>query len=118
MAKELYVGGLSVKVTEEDLRRLFSVAGTVTSVHMIVDPVTGEFKRCAYVRMAAGADLKDVVETLDGALLGERVITVAIARPQKPVSGGRTVTERRNPTAPRKPAEPDFPPGRPRRGRR
>jgi RNA recognition motif-containing protein len=84
MAKELYVGHISENASEEDVRKLFSVMGTVTSVHLIVDPDTGEFKRCGYVRMESGIDLKEVVETLDGALLIDRVITVSVARPQKP----------------------------------
>lgn len=84
MAKELYVGHISENAYEEDVRKLFSVMGTVTSVHLIIDPETREFKRCGYVRMAADVDLNEVVETLDGALLVDRVITVSIARPQKP----------------------------------
>lgn len=84
MAKEIYVGHISENATEEDVRKLFGVMGTVTSVHLIVDPETKEFKRCGYVRMAAGVDLKEVVESLDGALLIDRVITVSIARPQVP----------------------------------
>lgn len=84
MAKELYVGHISENAYEEDVRNLFSVMGTVTSVHLIIDPETREFKRCGYVRMAADVDLNEVVETLDGALLVDRVITVSIARPQKP----------------------------------
>lgn len=84
MAKELYVGHISENATEEDIRKLFSVMGKVTSLRLIVDPETGEFKRCAYVRMAADVDLPEVAETLDGALLIDRVITVSIARPQIP----------------------------------
>jgi len=87
MAKELYVGHLSETTTEEDLRRLFSVMGTVTSVHLIIDPETREFKRCGYVRMAADVNPKEVVETLDGAYLIDREIVVSIARPQK--QGGK-----------------------------
>lgn len=83
MAKELYVGHLSEQVTEDDLRNLFSVMGVVTSVHLIVDPQSGEFKRCGYVRMLSGVDLNEVVETLDGAFLIDRVITVSVAKPQK-----------------------------------
>jgi RNA recognition motif-containing protein len=83
MAKELYVGHISEQATEEDLRKLFSVMGVVTSVHLIVNQETGEFKRCGYVRMLAEVDLNEVVETLDGAWLIDRVITVSIAKPQK-----------------------------------
>jgi RNA recognition motif-containing protein len=84
MAKEIYVGHISENATEEDVWKLFSVMGTVTSVHLIIDPETGEFKRCGYVRMAAGINLDEVVETLDGTYLVDREIVVSIARPQKP----------------------------------
>ena len=88
MGKELYVGHLSEKVTEEDLRKLFAVVGRVTSIHLIVDPDTKEFKRCGYVRMASEEEAKEAIDTLDGALLIDRVITVSISRPQKQVKPG------------------------------
>ncbi|HIJ80735.1 MAG TPA: RNA-binding protein [Desulfuromonadales bacterium] len=104
MAKELYVGHISEQATEEDLRKLFSVMGVVTSVHLIVDQETGEFKRCGYVRMLAEVDLKEVVETLDGAWLIDRVITVSVAKPQKdrPVKGA--AVRKKFPGAKRAPA--------------
>lgn len=89
--KELYVGHMSYEATEEDLWRLFTVAGTVTSVHLITDRDTGEFKGCGYVRMSTIEEAKEAIETLDGALLRNRPITVSLARPQKPAPrpGGR-----------------------------
>lgn len=83
MAKELYVGHISEQATEEDLRKLFEIMGVVTSVHLIVDEATGEFKRCGYVRMLSEVDLNEVVETLDGTYLVDRCIVVSIAKPQK-----------------------------------
>lgn len=101
MAKELYVGHLSEQTTEEDLYKLFSVMGVVTSVHLIVDPESGEFKRCGYVRMLANVDLKEVVETLDGAYLVDKVITVSIAKPQneRPAKAAKTRGARTRPAA-------------------
>ncbi len=101
MAKELYVGHISEQATEEDLRKLFEIMGVVTSVHLIVDEQTGEFKRCGYVRMLSEVNLNEVVETLDGTYLIDRCIVVSIAKPQKdrpakkpfikrtPTTGGR-----------------------------
>jgi RNA recognition motif-containing protein len=83
MAKELYVGHISEQATEEDLRKLFEIMGVVTSVHLIVDEKTGEFKRCGYVRMLSEVNLDEVVETLDGTYLIDRCIVVSIATPQK-----------------------------------
>ncbi|MBW4055949.1 MAG: RNA-binding protein [Proteobacteria bacterium] len=83
MAKELYVGHISEQATEEDLRKLFEIMGVVTSVHLIVDEVSGEFKRCGYVRMLSEVNLNEVVETLDGTYLVDRCIVVSIAKAQK-----------------------------------
>lgn len=84
MAKELYVGHLPYEATQDDLRRLFSVAGTVTSVHIITDPETGKSKGCGYVRMENEEQLQEAIDCLDGALMENRQITVSIANPQKP----------------------------------
>jgi RNA recognition motif-containing protein len=93
MGKELYVRHVSDKATETDLWKLFGVAGRVSSVHMVTDPETGQFKGCAFVRMASDGETKEAIDTLDGALLINRVIEVSEARPQKPkgrtFSGGR-----------------------------
>jgi len=83
MSRELYVGSISAKATENEIRKLFSVAGTVGSIHLITDFYTGEFKGCCYVKMASDKEAKEAIETLDGALLIDRVITVSEARPQK-----------------------------------
>jgi RNA recognition motif-containing protein len=86
--KELYVGSLSYDTTEYDLEKLFSVSGRVTSIHLIVDLKTGEFKGCGYVRMSTEAEAKDAVASLDGAMLIDRKITVSIANPVKPKTAG------------------------------
>ena len=83
MGKELFVRHISDKATEEDIRKLFSVAGTVVSVHLATDPETGQFKGCAFVKMATDNDAQEAITTLDGALLINRVIIVGNARPQK-----------------------------------
>jgi len=137
MAKELYVGHLPYEATNDDLRRLFSVAGTVTSVHIITDPVSGKSKGCGYVRMSSEAELQEAIDCLDGALMENLAITVSIARPQKPQpAGNQPGTPRRkgpagktgsprgaDAAAPRKPAAKPAPPARsakpaPSRGRR
>jgi RNA recognition motif-containing protein len=102
MAKELYVGHISEQATEDDLRKLFSLMGPVTSVHLIVNQETGEFKRCGYVRMLASVDLKEVVETLDGTWLIDRCIVVSIAKPQKD-RPAKTTHARRKPGVARTP---------------
>lgn len=103
MAKELYVGHISEQATEEDLRKLFEIMGVVTSVHLIVDEKTGEFKRCGYVRMLSEVNLNEVVETLDGTYLIDRCIVVSIAVPQKD-RPAKTPFVKRKPLAGARPA--------------
>jgi RNA recognition motif-containing protein len=103
MAKELYVGHISEQATEEDLRKLFEIMGVVTSVHLIVDEATGEFKRCGYVRMLSEVDLNEVVETLDGTYLVDRCIVVSIAKEQKD-RPAKSPYVRRKPLATSRPA--------------
>ena len=103
MAKELYVGHISEQATEEDLRKLFEIMGVVTSVHLIVDEQTGEFKRCGYVRMLSEVNLDEVVETLDGTYLVDRCIVVSIAKAQKD-RPAKTPFVRRKPLAAPRPA--------------
>ncbi len=84
MGRELYVGNLPYETSETDLRRLFAVAGTVSSVHLIADPQSGKSKGCGYVKMATAEAAREAINSLDGALIGDRLITVSEARPQKP----------------------------------
>ncbi|MBJ6798844.1 RNA recognition motif domain-containing protein [Geomonas propionica] len=91
--KELYVGSLSYDITEYELLKLFAVSGTVTSMHLIRDPETGQFKGCGYVRMSTEAEARDAIDSLDGAWLLDKKITVSYANPQKmKASGGGAKT--------------------------
>ena len=86
--RELYIGSLPYETTEDDLRRLFSVAGTVQAVHIITDQVTGKSKGCGYVKMTTIAEAIEAINCLDGALLDGRIIAVSEAREQKPQKKG------------------------------
>jgi RNA recognition motif-containing protein len=58
------------------------VVGKVAYIHLVTDAKTGQFKGCGYVKMANEKDAKDVITTLDGARLINRIIKVSEARPQ------------------------------------
>jgi len=82
MGVEIYIGHLSGAVTEDEVRKLFSVAGTVTSVRLVVDPVSGEYRGCGYVGMSTDEEAKDAISLLDGAMLGNGLIVVKHAPPK------------------------------------
>jgi RNA recognition motif-containing protein len=82
MGVEIYVGHISKTVTEDEVRKLFSVVGTVTSVHLVTDPGSGEFRGCGYVRMSTEDEAREAVDLLNGARLGDRPIVVKNAPPK------------------------------------
>lgn len=82
MGIEVYVGQISGLVTEDEITKLFSVVGTVTSVHLVTEPVSGEFRGCGYVRMSTEEEAQEAVDLLNGAKLGDRRIVVKNAQPK------------------------------------
>ena len=83
MGVEIYIGHVSGNVTADEVRRLFSVAGTVTSVRLVADPVSGEFRGCGYVGMSTEDEAREAIGLLDGAMLGDRLIVVKSAPPKQ-----------------------------------
>lgn len=80
--KDIYVSDISFDVEEEDLRKLFSVCGTVRSINMMNDAKTGQFTGRAYVRMANEKESREAINMLDGTLLINRCISVCASRPK------------------------------------
>lgn len=78
--KDIFVADISFDVVEEDLRKLFSVCGTVRAINMLTDQRSGKFSGRAFVRMATDAEAKEAVNMLDGTLLINRCIRVTAAR--------------------------------------
>jgi cold-inducible RNA-binding protein len=88
MEVKLYVGNLSYATREEELRTLFAQAGTVTSVALIKDRDTGSSKGFAFVEMTTQAEAQTAISMFHNRLLGERPLTVNMARPREERSGG------------------------------
>ena len=82
MGIEVYVGQISGMVTEDEVKKLFSVVGTVESVHLVVDSATGEFRGCGYVRMSTEEEAREAIDLLNGAKLCDRLIVVKNAPPK------------------------------------
>jgi RNA recognition motif-containing protein len=82
MGVEVYVGHISGTVTEDEMQKLFSVVGTVTSVHLVTDSATGESRGCGYVRMSTEDEAREAIDLLNGARLGDGLIVVKNAPPK------------------------------------
>jgi len=88
METKMYVGNLSYDTTEEDLRELFAQAGKVESVDLIKDRASGRSKGFAFVVMGNQSDLEKAIQMFNSYHLGERELTVNIARPREERSQG------------------------------
>lgn len=83
METKLYVGNLPYNTTEEDLRALFSQAGTVTSVDVIKDRDTGRSKGFAFVQMSNQSEVEQAIKLFNGYELDGRALKVNPARPKE-----------------------------------
>jgi RNA recognition motif-containing protein len=90
METKLYVGNMSYDTTEEDLRTLFSQAGTVGSVDIIKDRDSGRPKGFAFIVMGNQAEAETAIRMFNEKNLHDRPLTVNIARPRedRPSRGG------------------------------
>ncbi len=89
MESKLYVGNLSYNVTEQQLRDLFSQAGTVKDVALITDRDTMRSKGFGFVEMTTQAEAQKAIELLNGKELDGRALTVNMARPKEDRGGSR-----------------------------
>ncbi len=78
----IYVGNLSYKVRENDLREVLEDYGTVDSVKIIKDRDTGKSKGFAFIEMASDAEAQKAIEELNGAEYEGRTMVVKEARPK------------------------------------
>jgi cold-inducible RNA-binding protein len=85
---KLYVGNLSFKTTEDELRTHFSQFGSVTDVYVAMDRMTGRPRGFAFVTMGTGEEAKVAAEKSNGVEFGGRQLTVNEARPKEERSGG------------------------------
>ncbi|MGB9716639.1 MAG: RNA recognition motif domain-containing protein [Thermodesulfovibrionales bacterium] len=84
MDKKIYVGNISFKATEDDIRELFSQVGEVESVKIITDAHTGQPKGFGFIEMSSKEDANKAISALNGKTFMDRTLSVAEARPQQP----------------------------------
>ena len=87
MNSKLYVGNMSFKTSEADLRDAFTKFGTVTDVYIANDRETGRPRGFGFVEMA-GEEAEAAIQALDGSQMGGRTLKVNEARPRENSGGG------------------------------
>jgi RNA recognition motif-containing protein len=79
----LFVGNLSYQTAENDLQDYFAQAGTVTSVNLMMDKMTGKSRGFAFVEFASAEEANKAVEEFHNKEFQGRPLTVNIARPRE-----------------------------------
>jgi RNA recognition motif-containing protein len=88
MGRKLYVGNLPYEIGETELQELFARAGSVESVNVMRDQMTGRARGFAFVEMSTDEEAQNAITALNGAQVGGRSLTVNEARPKATRSGG------------------------------
>lgn len=82
MSKRIYVGNLSFRATEDQVKDLFAPYGEVEAVAMITDRETGKFRGFCFVEMGdAAADA--AIQALNGTELDGRSLRINEAQPRE-----------------------------------
>lgn len=79
----LFVGNLSYQTGENDLQDLFAQAGSVTSVNLMMDKVTGKSRGFAFIEFGTAEEANRAVEQFHNKEFQGRQMTVNIARPRE-----------------------------------
>ncbi len=88
MSAKLYVGNLTFQTSSDDLRDLFSTAGTVESANVVEDRETGRSRGFGFVEMSTAEEAATAIDQLNGKDHEGRNLTVNEAKPREDRGGG------------------------------
>ena len=80
METKLYVGNMSDETTEQDLQTMFSEAGSVGSVDVIMDRKTKKSKGFGFITMSSQAEAEKAIGMFNEKDVNAHKIIVNIAR--------------------------------------
>ncbi len=82
MATNIFVGHLPFSATADAICALFSVSGTVASVHRMTDHATGRLRGFGFMDMGTAHEASAAIAGPHGADLSGRSLTVNAVRPR------------------------------------
>lgn len=78
----IYVGNISFRMSEDDLRETFSQYGEVSSCKIITDRESGRSKGFGFIDMDSDSEAQAAIDALDGAEVEGRNLRVNQAIPR------------------------------------
>ena len=78
----VYIGNLSFRATEEDVRAIFAEYGAVKTVKLPTDRETGRMRGFGFVEMESEAEETEAIDALNEAEWMGRILRVNQARPR------------------------------------
>lgn len=85
----IYVGNLSYKVSDQELKEVFEEFGDVVSAKVIKDRETGRSKGFGFIEMGDDEKAQIAINEIDGTDINGRTVKVNKARP-KETAGSRS----------------------------
>jgi cold-inducible RNA-binding protein len=89
MGKTIFVGNLSHRVTDSDLRAVFQQYGTVESAQVITDRNTGRSRGFGFVQMPNDQEAQAAISEISGQVMNGRALIVNEARERRGRTGIR-----------------------------
>jgi cold-inducible RNA-binding protein len=87
--KNIFVGNLSFRTTEQEIRSLFEAYGTVDRVNVVTDRDSGQARGFAFVEMSNTSEADQAISALNGTDVDGRTLNVNEARPKTSGNTGR-----------------------------
>lgn len=78
----LYVSNLDYAMQDEELKKMFTGYGNVSSAKVIMDRMTGKSRGFGFVEMPDKTEATKAIDSLNGKLLDGKAIRVSEARPK------------------------------------
>lgn len=78
--KKIFVGNLSWKTTEEELKAHFEKFGKVISAKIVTDQMTGKSKGFGFVEMEDAEAAEKAIQELNGKPLVDRPLRISLAQ--------------------------------------
>ena len=90
----IYVSNLGFSVNDEELNKLFTGYGAVSSAKVIMDKFTNQSRGFGFVEMPDNNAAGNAIKELNGAMIDGRPVKVSEARPREERSDNRSSSKR------------------------